>query len=59
MSRQLVQELIQVEIAKLPENLAREVFDFILYLRDRQSEETFCGNRPKQRRLINALILKI
>ena len=36
-----VQELIQVEIAQLPEKLAREALDFIMYLRERQSEEDF------------------
>jgi hypothetical protein len=41
MKSMTVQELIQFEIAQLPEKLAREALDFILYLRERQSEEEF------------------
>jgi hypothetical protein len=41
MSSMTVQELIQLEIAQLPEKLAREALDFIRYLRERQSEEDF------------------
>jgi hypothetical protein len=41
MKSMTVQELIQFEIAQLPEKLAREALDFILYLRERQSEEDF------------------
>jgi hypothetical protein len=41
MSSMTVQELIQFEIAQLPETLAREVLDFVMYLRERQSEEDF------------------
>jgi hypothetical protein len=36
-----IQELIQFETARLPEKLAREVLDFVMYLRERQSEEDF------------------
>jgi hypothetical protein len=34
-------EFLQREIAALPEDLLREAFDFIMYLRERQSEENF------------------
>jgi len=40
-----VQELIQFEIAQLPEKLAREALDFIMYLRERQSEEDFLNEQ--------------
>lgn len=41
MKSMTVQEMIQLEIAQLPEKLAREALDFIMYLRERQSEEDF------------------
>lgn len=41
MKSMTIQELIQFEIAQLPEKLAREALDFIMYLRERQLEEDF------------------
>ena len=41
MKSMTVQELIQFEITQLPEKLAREALDFVMYLRERQSEEDF------------------
>jgi hypothetical protein len=41
MKSMTIQELIQFEIAQLPDKLAREALDFIMYLRERQSEEEF------------------
>lgn len=41
MKAMTIQEMIQFEIAQLPDQLAREALDFIMYLRERQSEEDF------------------
>ena len=47
MKSMTVQEMIQFEIAQLPEKLAREALDFIMYLRERQSEEDFLSEQIK------------
>jgi hypothetical protein len=36
-----VREELQREISSLPEDLVREVLDFLMYVRDRQTEEDF------------------
>lgn len=41
MKAMTIQELLQFEIAQLPDKLAREALDFVMYLRERQSEEEF------------------
>lgn len=45
MKSMTAQELIQFEIAQLPEKLAREVLDFVMFLRERQSEEDFLSEQ--------------
>ena len=36
-----IRELLQREIAGLPEDLVREVFDFLMFVRERRTEEKF------------------
>ena len=41
MSTLTTRELLQREIAGLPEDLLREVFDFLMFVRERRTEEEF------------------
>jgi len=41
MNSQTVQELLQSEIEALPEPLAEEVLDFVLFVKGRRAEEEF------------------
>ena len=41
MSVLTMQERLRREVSTLPEDLSREVFDFLMYVRDRQTEEDF------------------
>ena len=41
MSVLTMQERLQREVSTLPEDLAREVFDFLVYVRDQQTEDDF------------------
>ncbi len=37
------QELINKEVENLPESLQREVYDFVRFLRDKSSDDSFNG----------------
>ena len=48
MSGQTVREMIQQEIATLPEPLAEEIFDFVLFIKARRAEEEFLWKQVKE-----------
>jgi hypothetical protein len=41
MATTAMQEILEQEIATLPETLAAEVYDFVMFLKDRHTEEDF------------------
>ena len=48
MSTPSVYEMLQNEIKTLPETLAEEVFDFVLFTKARHAEETFLWKQVKE-----------
>ncbi len=48
MNIQTARELLQNEIDTLPEALAREVFDFVLFMKARYAEETFLWEQVEE-----------
>jgi hypothetical protein len=54
MSTLTVYELLENEIKTLPESLAEEVFDFILFTKARRTEEAFLWKQVKETRAYRA-----
>jgi hypothetical protein len=50
MNNQTVREMLQSEIESLPEDLAEEVFDFVLFMKSRHAEETFLWKQVEETR---------
>lgn len=48
MSTSTIQNMLQHEIATLPDDLAASVYDFVLYMKARYTEDTFLWNQVEQ-----------
>ena len=48
-------ELLQQEISSLPEALAEEVFDFVLFIKARRAEESFLWEQVEAAQALSAL----
>ena len=48
MSARTVRQMLLDEISALPESLAEEVFDFVLFVRARRAEEEFLWKQVKE-----------
>lgn len=54
MSTPTVYEMLQNEIGTLPEALAEEVFDFVMFTKARRAEEEFLWKQVKESRAYRA-----
>lgn len=48
MSAQTVRQMLLDEISSLPESLAEEVFDFVLFTKSRRAEEEFLWKQARE-----------
>lgn len=54
MSTQSVQEMLQDEITSLPESLAEEVLDFVLFVKSKREEDEFLWQQVEETRSYRA-----